>query len=96
METSSRYEKVRKILLFWCLFIGIGAVGGAAAMIINPSGKFMGMDAMLVYFQKLPFSDILFSDLTFSGYALLTVNGLTNLTAALLIINRRRHMRNKS
>ena len=46
----------------------------------------MGMDAMLPYFQVLPFADVLFRDLTFSGIALLIVNGLTKLTAAGLIL----------
>ena len=38
--------------------------------------------AMLPFFKKLPLADILFADFAFSGYALLIVNGLTNLTAA--------------
>ena len=33
-----------------------------------------------------PFADVLFRDLTFSGWALLIVNGLTNLTAASLLL----------
>jgi len=44
------------------------------------------MDAMLPYFQVLPFSDVLFQNFVFSGIALLIVNGLTNLTAFVLII----------
>ena len=86
---TSRYEPTRKALLFWTLFIGLGAVAGALCMLLDPSGRAMGMDAMLPYFQVLPFADILFQDFTFSGWALLTVNGLTNLTAALLLLRRR-------
>lgn len=86
----SRYETARKILIFWTLFIGIGAVGGAAAMLADPSGRFMGMDAMLPYFQKLPLADLLYRDFVFPGIALLIVNGLTNLTAAVLLLRRRR------
>lgn len=52
-------------------------------MLIDPTGKIMGMDAMLPYFRVLPFADILFTDF-FSGLALFIVNGLTNLAAALL------------
>lgn len=59
---------------------------GCTGMLVDPSGKAMGMDAMLPYFQVLPFADVLFRDLTFSGIALLIVNGLTNLTAAGLIL----------
>ena len=47
------------------------------------------MDAMLPFFKKLPLADILFTDFTFCGYALLIVNGLTNLTAAGLLLGRR-------
>ena len=78
---SSRYAPTRKALLFWTLFIGVGAVGGALCMLLDPSGHTLGMDAMLPYFQVLPLADVLFQDFTFSGWALLVVNGLTNLTA---------------
>ena len=57
-------------------------------MLIDPTGKIMGMDAMLPYFKVLPFADILFTDF-FSGLALLIVNGLTNLAAALLSAKKR-------
>ena len=87
---KSRYRNARRFLIFWTLFIGIGAVGGSLMMLIDPTGRSMGMDAMLPYFQVLPFSDILFRDLTFSGIALLIVNGITNLTAAgLLFANKK-------
>ncbi len=86
---KSRFENARKILIFWTLFIGIGAVCGAAGMLIDPTGKSMGMAGMLPYFKALPFADVLFNDLTFSGYALLIVNGLTNLTAAALLFKKR-------
>lgn len=81
----SRFNTARKISIFWTLFIGIGAVGGAVTMLIDPSGGLMGMDAMLPYFKKLPFADVLFTDFVFSGIALLIVNGITNLVAAALL-----------
>ena len=84
--TKSRYRTARRILIFWTLFIGLGAVAGAAMMLLDPTGRSMGMDAMLPYFQVLPFAEIVFQDLTFSGWALLIVNGLTNLTAAGLLL----------
>ena len=86
----SRQETARRLLIFWTLFIGIGAVAGAVGMLVDPSGKSMGMDAMLPYFQVLPLADILFRDFVFSGLALLIVNGLTNLTAAGLLLRRKR------
>ena len=88
--TKSRSERARRALLFWTLFIGVGAVGGAAMMLLDPSGKTMGMDAMLPYFQVLPLAEVLFQDFTFSGWALLIVNGLTNLTAAGLLLARKK------
>ena len=71
-------------------FIGIGAVGGAVTMLIDPSGGLMGMDAMLPYFKKLPFADVLFTDFVFSGIALLIVNGITNLVAAVLLFAKKK------
>ena len=86
---KSRFEKARKALIFWTLFIGLGAVGGAACMLIDPSGKALGMDAMLPFFQKMPLAELLFQDFVFSGISLLIVNGLTNLTAAILLLRRK-------
>lgn len=59
-------------------------------MLIDPSGKALGMDAMLPYFKKLPFADVLFTDFTFSGCALLIVNGLTNLVAFGLLLGNKK------
>ena len=89
-KNPSRFNTARKWLIFWTLFIGIGAVAGGLSMIIDPSGRALGMDAMLPYFQKLPLADVLFRDFLFSGFALLIVNGLTNLTAAVLLIRKKR------
>lgn len=88
--SRSRYRTARRILIFWTVFIGIGAVAGAAAMLADPSGRLMGMDQMLPYFQVLPFADVLFQNYTFSGIALLIVNGLTNLTAAGLLLAKKK------
>lgn len=86
----SRYHIAREWLIFWTLFIGIGAVAGALSMIIDPSGKSLHMDGMLPFFQVLPFADVLFQDFLFSGFALLIVNGLTNLTAAVLLLKKKK------
>lgn len=50
----------------------------------------MGMDGMLPYFQVLPFAEVVFQDLAFSGIALFIVNGLTNLAAAGLLLARKK------
>ena len=78
------------ILLFWTIFIGFGAVGGAAMMLYDPTGKAMGMDALLPCFQVLPFAEVLFQNYIFSGFALLIVNGLSNLTAAALLLAKKK------
>ena len=87
---KSRYNTARKWLIFWTLFIGIGAVVGGVSMLIEPCGKILHMENMLPFFQKLPFADVLFRDYTFSGIALLIVNGLTNLTAAVLLLKKKK------
>ena len=89
-KKNSRFDTARKWLIFWTLFIGIGALAGGLSMIIDPSGKALHMDGMLPYFQKLPFADVLFQDFLFSGFALLIVNGLTNLTAAVLLFRKKK------
>lgn len=44
---KSRFKTARKWMIFWTLFIGTGAVAGAVGMFADPTGKAMGMDAML-------------------------------------------------
>ena len=90
MTKHSRYKIARYLLIFWTLFIGIGAVLGALAMLIDPTGGLMGMDAMLPYFKVLPFADVLFGDFVFSGISLLIVNGITNFTAAVLLLAKKK------
>ena len=85
-----RYKRVKKILEFLCLFIGIGAIYGSLNMLIDPTGKSLGMDGMLRYFGVLPFSNVLFQDYTFSGISLLIVNGITNLIAYILLLKNKK------
>ena len=42
MKQHSRYQTARRILIFWTLFVGIGAVGGAIGILLDPSGRLMG------------------------------------------------------
>ena len=85
-----RYKRVKRILEFWCLFIGLGALYGSINMLIDPTGKSLGMDGMLKYFSVLPFSDVLFQDYTFSGISLLIVNGISNLSAYVLLLKNKK------
>ena len=75
----------RRWLYFWTLFIGLGAVAGSCGMLLDPTGRAMGVDAMLPYFQVLPLAEALYQDFVFPGVALLIVNGLTQLFTFLLL-----------
>ena len=85
-----RFKIFRGILLFWCLFIGVGALWGGIAMFIKPDGSLLQMDTLLPYFQVLPFADVLFQDYIFSGVMLILINGVTNIVASILIIRKKR------
>lgn len=87
---KSRKEVFRYIMIFWTLFIGLGAVSGSVGMLSALDGSNMGMETMLPYFQVLPFADILFQNYLFPGIALLIVNGITNLFAAVLLFRKKR------
>lgn len=93
METGDkmnrRYVISRRLLIFWTLFIGIGAVAGATGMFVAPDGSAMGMQDMMPYFQVLPLSKYLYKDYVFPGIALLCVNGITNLVAAALLLRKK-------
>lgn len=83
-------KKLRGILIFWCLFIGIGAVAGAIGMLVDTTGKAMGMDALLPAFQVLPFAPVLFQNFLFPGISLFIVNGLTQLVTAAFLFRKHR------
>ena len=85
-----RAYKTRRILLFWSLFIGVSAIYGSLMMFIDPSGRLLGMDKMLGYFEVLPLSEYLYQDYVFPGIALLVINGITNLYASYLIIRNKK------
>lgn len=87
---SVRYKKVKKVLIFLCLFIGIGALYGGLNMLFDPTGKSLKMDELLPYFKTLPFSNILFKNYMFSGISLIVVNGITNLIAAYFLIKNKK------
>jgi len=77
---------LNKLMKFWTLFIGIGAVLGAIMMWVDPSGKIWGMDPLLEMLRsRMPWPDIFFRNFILSGFALLFVNGFTQLAAYCLI-----------
>ena len=80
---------MRKFLIVLTLFIAVGAVGGAVMMWIDPSGFGWGGAPMLDLLRgKMPWPDVFFKDFIPSGFALLAVNGLPQLLAALLLIKK--------
>ena len=85
-----RLKIFKVILLFWCFFIGLGALWGGTAMLIKPDGSILHMQKMLPYFKVLPFADFLFTDYVFSGIMLILVNGVSNIAAALLILRNKK------
>ena len=87
MKTMTRLEKW---LLFWTLFIGVGAVWGVFMMWYDPTGKMWGMQEILPALQVLPFADFFFQNFKWSGLALLLVNGIPQLFAAFLLLKKHR------
>ena len=77
--------------LFWTLFIGVGAVAGAGMMWFIPD--ITGMTGLLPPMQVLPFADVFFTSFVWPGIFLFVVNGVTQLTAATLIVRRHRRAR---
>ena len=78
-----------KFLKFLTLFIGIGAVIGAAMMWIDPSGQMWGMEPLLEMLRaKMPWPDVFFKDFIPSGFVLLFLNGFTQFAAAVLLFKK--------
>jgi len=89
-QKEKRLTIARRILLFWTLFIGLGAMAGGICMVASPSGSLMHMEPLLPYFQVLPFADVLFQNFLFPGFMLILVNGITNLTAFTFLLFRKK------
>jgi hypothetical protein len=78
-----------KFLKSLTLFIGIGAVMGAAMMWIDPSGQMWGMEPLLEMLRaKMPWPDVFFKDFIPSGFVLLFLNGFTQFAAAFLLFKK--------
>jgi hypothetical protein len=87
---EDRLKVSRIILIVFALFVGLGALAGGLTMLIDPSGKAMGMDGLLPYFQVLPLSKYLYQDFVFPGIALLVVNCITNLIASFFLFRKKK------
>ena len=78
-----------KFLKFLTLFIGIGAVMGAAMMWIDPSGQMWGMEPLLDMLRaKMLWPDVFFKNFIPSGFVLLFLNGFTQFVAAFLLFKK--------
>ena len=77
---------LKTFLKILTIFIAVGAVGGAVMMWMDPTGVSWGGEPMLDMLRsKMPWPDVFFKDFIPSGFALLSVNGLTQLLAALML-----------
>ena len=77
---------MKTFLKILTLFIAVGAVGGAVMMWMDPTGVSWGGEPMLEILRaKMPWPEVLFRDFIPSGFALLAVNGLPQLLAALML-----------
>lgn len=88
---KTKTSTIRKIQIFWSIFIGLGAVLGAAMMFLSPSGEMFGMTPMLPLLRRLPLSEIFFNDFIWPGIALLLANGVTNGIAFTMLMKRSRY-----
>lgn len=90
-HTNRFMRKLRSLLIFWTLFIGIGALWGSAMMFIDPGGTQFGLDEVLEQMHVLPLSEVLFKNLIFPGILLLLINGITQLFTAWLLFRRKKN-----
>lgn len=80
---------MRLFLKILTLFIAVGAVGGAVMMWVDPTGLSWGGEPMLDLLRaKMPWPDFFFKNFIPSGFALLAVNGLPQLLAALVLFKK--------
>ena len=83
-------KAMKLFLKILTLFIAVGAVGGAVMMWTDPTGVSWGGEPMLDLLRaKMPWPDIFFKNFVPSGFALLAVNGLTQLLAAVMLFKKR-------
>ena len=82
---------MKTFLKILTLFIAVGAIGGAVMMWMDTSGISWGGEPMLDLLRaKMPWPDVFFRDFIPSGVALLAVNGVTQLLAALMLFKNHR------
>ena len=48
-KMKSRFKPTRIALMFWTIFIGLGALWGSIAMFLSPDGSILRMEGLLPY-----------------------------------------------
>lgn len=87
-----KLKVIRGIQLFWAYFIAIGAVIGFGMMVYDPSGVTFQMDPLLPMLRDaFPFLSFMFGDFICPAFALLIVNGITNMVSIYLIHKNSKH-----
>ena len=82
---------MKLLLKILTIFIAVGAVGGAVMMWMDPTGVSWGGERRLDRLRaRMPGPDVLFKNFIPSGFALLAVNGLPQLLAALMLFKNHR------
>jgi len=88
---GNSYYKMKTLQIILTLFIGIGAVAGATMMWVDPTGAMWGMEPLLAMLQtKMPWSEVFFKNFIPSGFVLLTLNGLPQIAAAIMLFKKHR------
>ena len=82
---------MKAFLKILTIFIAVGAVAGAVMMWTDPTGTSWGGEPMLDLLRaKMPRPEVLFKNFIPSGFALLAVNCLPQLLAAIMIFKNHR------
>ena len=80
---------MKTLLKILTIFVAVGAVGGAVMMWMDPTGISWGGEPMLDLLRaKMPWPDVFFKNFIPSGFALLAVNGLPQIMAALMLFKK--------
>ncbi len=80
----------KKLILFFTIFIGLGAIFGSTMFLLDPkNGLSMGF-VLPIMQKKMPFGEVFFQNLIFPGIMLLIVNGISNITAFILILKNKK------
>ena len=84
-----RYNTVNHISCILAFLISLAALYGSSLMLIDPSGKMLGMENFLPYFSPLPLSKYLYQNYIFPGIALFSIICVPNFICAILLLRKK-------